>query len=156
MTDPELFGAIIRQAPDAIIVADGDGRVRVWNKGAERLFGHPAADMVGRGLEAIIPAHLRAAHEQGFNRAVSSGTTKYDGRAMTTRSMHRDGTTIYVDISFALLTDDQGRVAGVLAVARDATSRHRAERDLRARVVALEARLAECLGQAQGPTAPAA
>lgn len=48
MTDPELFAAIVDQAPDAIILADRDGRIRLWNHGAEQLFGHVAAEALGR------------------------------------------------------------------------------------------------------------
>ena len=48
------------------------------------------------------------------------------------------GTTVYVDMSFALVTDATGAVTGALAIARDATARYEAERTLRERVAALE------------------
>lgn len=142
MTDAELFAAIVDQAPDAIIMADRDGCIRLWNRGAERLFGHAAADVVGEALDIIIPERLRQAHWDAFDRAIQSGRTRYDGRAMTTRSMRSDGAKLYVEMSFALVTDAMGAVTGALAIARDATARYESERSLRERVTALERALA--------------
>jgi PAS domain S-box-containing protein len=129
MTESELFAAIVDQAPDAITVADAQGRVRLWNRRAQRLFGWHAADVVGGSLDVIIPERLRQAHWDAFFRAVRSGATKYDGRAMPTRSLRSDGTKLYVEMSFSLVTDAAGAVVGALAIARDATARPEAERD---------------------------
>jgi PAS domain S-box-containing protein len=120
--------AIVGQAADAIIAVDREGRVQVWNAAAERLFGWSAAEARAAGLDIIIPERLRAAHWAGFDRALESGQTKYDGKAMTTRSQRKDGTTIYVELSFGLLRDDDGRVCGALAIGRDGTERFLAER----------------------------
>jgi PAS domain S-box-containing protein len=142
LTDFTLLAAIVDQAPDGIILADPQGRIRVWNRGAERLFGHAASEVVGERLDIIIPEPLRRAHWEAFDRSIASGRTKYDGRAMTTRSMHKDGRKLYVDLSFALITDTTGAVSGALAIARDCTARHESERVLRERVAALEKQLA--------------
>jgi PAS domain S-box-containing protein len=136
--DAALAAAIVEHSPDAIIVADADGSIRVWNHAAERLFGHVAADVVGQRLDVIIPERMRHAHWEAFDRAIASGHMRYDGRAMTTRSMRRDGTKLYVELSFALITDASGAVTGAMATARDCTERYEAERALRARVAALE------------------
>jgi PAS domain S-box-containing protein len=48
-----LSRAIVDQAPDAIIFADRDGVIRMWNRGAERIFGYPAAEALG----ASLPLH---------------------------------------------------------------------------------------------------
>lgn len=135
---PNLFEALVAQAPDAIIFADREGRVVAWNTGAERVFGHAARDVVGKSLDVIIPEHLRQAHWDAFDRAVASGTTRHQGRAIVTRSMKADGTKIYVDISFALVKDAAGAVAGSLAIARDASERRAAEVASRARIAELE------------------
>ena len=142
MTDSEWFAAIVRESPDAIIVAGTDGRIQVWNPGAERLFGHQAAEVLGESLDVIIPERLRKAHWDAFDRALQIGHTRYDGRPMTTRSMRKDGAKLYVDMSFALLTDAAGAPAGALAIARDATARYEAERALRERVAEMERELA--------------
>jgi PAS domain S-box-containing protein len=132
--DPALFRSIVEQAGDAVIVTDREGAIRVWNPRAEAMFGYTAGEVLGGSLDLIIPERLRAAHWEGFRRAVSTGTTKYTGRAMTTRSVHKDGKTLYVDLSFALLRDAADSVIGVLAIGRDGTERYLAEKALKARV----------------------
>jgi PAS domain S-box-containing protein len=142
VTDPALFESIVDQAPDGIILADLEGRIRVWNRGAERLFGHAASDVLGESLDVIVPEPLRRAHWEGFDRAIASGRTASDGRPTTTRSMHKDGRTLYVDLSFAVITDAAGAVVGALAIARDSTARRASERAMRERVAELEKQLA--------------
>src|ERR1043165_4806911 len=87
--------ALVAQLPDGIIVSDREGRITVWNAGAERIFGHRAAEVMGRSLDVIIPERLRAAHWAGFDASLASGREKYAGRVMTTRSMHKDGSKLY-------------------------------------------------------------
>jgi PAS domain S-box-containing protein len=136
---PDLVQAIVGQAPDAIVFADRDGRIRLWNRGAERLFGYAAAEALGENLDLIIPEPLRQAHWAGYDHAIATGRTRHDGRATVTRSMHKDGRKLYVDISFAVIVDAGGTAVGALAIGRDATARHEAERATRARIAALEA-----------------
>ncbi|HEX3097513.1 MAG TPA: PAS domain S-box protein [Usitatibacter sp.] len=126
--DPALFPAIVDQAPVSIIFADREGVIRAWNRAAEALFGFAAAEVLGRGLDVIIPARLREAHWQGYHRSLASGETKYAGRVMTTRAVHKDGRKLYVDFSFGMLKDAAGAVVGAMAVGRDATERYLAER----------------------------
>ena len=133
-----LFQAIVEQAPDPIIFADRDGAIRVWNRGAETVFGYAADEILGKSLDVIIPERLRGAHWEGFRRAVDSGQTKYENRVLTTRSVHKNGSKLYVDLSFALLKDEAGAVIGAMALGRDGTARYLSERALRARVAELE------------------
>jgi PAS domain S-box-containing protein len=119
-----LFQAIVEQAPDAIIFADREGAIRVWNRGAEAVFGYAAAEVLGNSLDVIIPERLRRAHWEGFRRAIDTGQTKFGGRVLTTRSVHKDGSKLYVDLSFGLIRDEAGAIAGALAVGRDCTARH--------------------------------
>jgi PAS domain S-box-containing protein len=135
----ELYRALVDQASDAIIFADRDGIIRIWNRGAERIFGHSAAEAVGASLDLIIPERFRRAHWDAFHRAIDSGRTQYANRILTTRSAHRDGSKLYVDLSFGLLADRGGSVLGALAMGRDSTARYSADAALRARLAALEA-----------------
>jgi PAS domain S-box-containing protein len=137
----ELSQAVIEQGADAIIVADREGRIRVWNAGAKAVFGYAEREALGEPLDLIIPERFRSAHWTAFDRAIASGQTKHDGEAMTTRSVTKDGTDLYVDIGFALVKDDAGEVLAVVAVARDVTARYTSERELRRRVTELEAQL---------------
>lgn len=116
-----LAAAIAAQSPDAIVFADRDGVIRFWNRSAEAVFGWSSAEALGQNLDLMVPERLRAAHWAGFDAAIASGTTKHSGKAMTTRSLHKDGRRLYVEMSFGLVRDAAGTVIGALACARDGT-----------------------------------
>jgi PAS domain S-box-containing protein len=120
----DLFAAIVSQAPEAIIFADCQGAIRVWNHGAETIFGHAAADVLGESLDVIIPERLRKAHWDGFHKAIDSAQTKYRNQVLTTRSVHKDGSKLYVELSFGLVRDGSGTIVGSLAIGRNCTARH--------------------------------
>lgn len=147
---PDIAGLLVEQTADAIIFADREGRIRIWNAAAEALFGFPRTAAIGQSLDLIIPERLRAAHWEGFHRAVANGHTRLGGRAVITRSVNAAGVTIYVEMSFALVSDDGGEVLGSVAVARDATQRREAERQLQQRLRTLEDESAE-VAPAPGP-----
>jgi PAS domain S-box-containing protein len=133
-----LFQAVVEQAPDAVIFADCEGAIRLWNRGAETVFGYSAAEVLGNSLDVIIPERFRRAHWDGFQKAIDTGQTKYKNKVLTTRSVHKDGSKLYVDLSFGLVKAEDGTVVGALAVGRDCTARHLAEGALRTRIAELE------------------
>lgn len=133
-----LAAHLLREMADALIYADRQGIIRAWNPASEALFGHAAAAALGQSLDLIIPEALRPAHWRGFEKALAAGTTRSGRRPALTRALHANGQNLYVEMSFALVRDDSGEVIGSVAVARDATERHQAERALRERLAALE------------------
>ncbi len=122
------FDLLFDQAPDALIFADVEGRIRLWNAGAEGLFGYARSEAIGRSLDLIIPERFRAAHWRGFERALAARETRYAGRVLTTRAAHKDGRKLYVELGFSLPMNAEGEVIGVLASARDGTERYLASR----------------------------
>ena len=72
-----LCRRMVAESRDAIIFADQDGLIRLWNTGAEVMFGYRAAEMEGQGLDLIIPETLRARHNEGFRRVMATGESKY-------------------------------------------------------------------------------
>ena len=114
-----------------MIFADRAGVIRYWGGAAEAIFGHSAAEALGNSLDLIIPERFRTAHWQAYDKALESGHTKYEGRVLTTRSMRKDGSKLFVDLNFALVKDARGAVLGALAVGRDCTARYLAERSQR-------------------------
>lgn len=119
-----LDALILDQAADAIIFADREGIIRRWNRAAETLFGYPAADALGQSVELIVPDHLRPAHWRGFDAAMEKGVLKLSGRPTLTRAAPRSRARLYVELSFALVTDPaSGQPAGAVAIARDASER---------------------------------
>ena len=146
-TSAQLMAILHQQAPDGVIFADKDGVIRVWNKAAETIFGFDADTALGQTLDLIVPEQFREAHWTGFERAVATATTKYAGKALPTRSQRRDGSTIYVELSFAIVQDDSGAVIGALAHARDISERWAQDREQRRRLRELE----EALKQTEPP-----
>lgn len=131
----DIYRPIIEQIADAIIYSDSEGIIRVWNAAAMEIFGYTKDEAIGQSLDLIIPERLRAAHWAGFNRAMERGMTQHAGRATVTRALTRDGGSVFVEMSFAVVTDGDGKAMGSVAMARDVTKRHRAEQLLRGRTV---------------------
>ena len=134
-----LSQALVAQLADAVIFADRAGVIQVWNAGAEAVFGYGADEVLGRRLDLLIPEPLRSAHCAAFDTAVDEGQMKHGRDSMTTRSLHKDGRHLYVDLSFALVKDEAGQALGSVAVARDITARFQAEKETRKRLTQLEA-----------------
>ena len=134
---------LIEQSPDAMILADREGIVRVWNAAAGRIFGHPPQAAIGQSLDIIIPERFRDAHWTGYDRALLDGATKYAGQSLATRSVRANGDTFYVELSFAILLGDTGEALGALATARDITERFEQDREQRRRLADLQKQVEE-------------
>ena len=139
---PSLAALILAQTVDAVIYADTEGVILLWNAAAEQLFGFVSEEAVGASLDLIIPERLRRAHWDAFVRSMETGLTKYTDRVLTTRSMRKDGGRLYVDLGFGLVKDANGTPIGAFATGRDCTARYEAERALKARVQELESQAA--------------
>jgi len=138
-----LAAWLVAQSPDATIFADTDGVIRVWNTAASRVFGFQPDEVIGSNLDIIIPERFREAHWRGFERAISDAASKYVGEALPTRATRADGNTLYVEMSFAVIVDDDGTAVGALAQARDITERFMTERSNRKRMDEMEQALAK-------------
>src|SRR5438045_29367 len=106
--DPQLAQHLVDQAPDAVVFSDADGVIRVWNEAAAAVFGYARDEAIGQRLDLIVPERFREAHWTGFHRAIADGDTKYRGQSLPTRSQRKDGTAIYVELSFAIVKDGAG------------------------------------------------
>ncbi|MDM0002952.1 PAS domain S-box protein [Variovorax sp. J22P240] len=127
MSHDSIEALILEQAAEAIIYANKAGVIERWNAAAVAMFGYTASEALGQHLDLVIPEHLRNAHWRGFDAAMEKGTTRLGGRPTMTRGLHKTGQKLYVEMSFALVTDSAGSALGSVAVARDATER--VERD---------------------------
>jgi PAS domain S-box-containing protein len=135
-----LAAQIVEGAGDAIMYADRDGVVRLWNGGAERMFGYTAAEAIGRSMDFIIPERLRGRHWEGWNRVMETGVTRYGTEVLAVPALRKDGETISIEFTIQLIRDGAGRILGPAAVIRDVTARFKREKELRARLKELEAR----------------
>jgi PAS domain S-box-containing protein len=122
---------IVEQMPEAVVFADREGIIRLWNRGAETIFGWPAADALGRTLDLVIPERFRARHWEGYRRVMATGETRYGAELLAVPAERRDGRRISIEFSILLPRDDAGRVLGAVAVVRDVTARWEEMRALR-------------------------
>ena len=130
---------LLKDAPDAILVSDREGIITFWNRGAERMFGHSAAEAVGQSLDLIIPENLRGRHWEGYHRVMAAGETKYQTGLLSSPGIRKDGSRVSLEFSMVLLRDEAGGMAGCAAIMRDVTVRWQKEKELRDRLAACEA-----------------
>ena len=97
---------------------------------------------LGQSLDLIIPERLRKRHWDGYNETMHSGVTKYGTTLLRVPAAHRDGTSMSIAFTVAMLHAPDGKPAAVAAVIRDETSRFNEDRALRKRLAELEAQVA--------------
>jgi PAS domain S-box-containing protein len=132
---------LVSDAPDAILVADHEGVIRVWNKGAEQIFGHTAAEAVGQSLDLIIPENIRGRHWEGYKRVMATGETKYKTGLLSSPGLGKDGSRISLEFSMVLLRNDDGGMEGCGSIMRDVTERWKKDKELKDKLNICEASL---------------
>ena len=138
-----LCRRIVADSRDAIIFADREGIIRLWNQGAEAMFGFPAAEALGQPLEMIIPDNLRARHNEGYRRVMASGSTRYAQDLLAVPALRRDGARISVEFTITLVRGEKGEIWGTAAIIREVTARWQRDKLLQKRLAALEAQVQE-------------
>ncbi len=113
---------LLERLPDAVFCTEPDGTVTFWNEGAERLYGWPAAETLGRPLANRLPAEAASELRQRLARAAAGGEWK--GEWLDHR---RDGSRVWTDTALIPFVDRDGRPAGLLGIARDITARKHEE-----------------------------
>jgi len=133
-----LCRCIVFESRDAIIFAGREGRIRLWNKGAEAMFGYQAAEVLGRDLAVIIPEKLRDRHNQGYRRVMATGVSRYAKELLAVPGLKKDGSRISLEFTITLIKDGEGAVLGAAALIRDVTARWQREQELKRRLAELE------------------
>jgi PAS domain S-box-containing protein len=134
---------LVAGAGDAIMVADAQGAIVLWNAAAERIFGHTEGEALGKSLDLIIPERQRGRHWDGYQKTMDTGITKYGADLLRVPALHKDGHTLSIAFTVSMLFSEDRKVTGIVAIVRDETARFAEERKLRARLVEVEARSKE-------------
>ncbi|MDO9094157.1 MAG: PAS domain-containing protein [Rubrivivax sp.] len=127
---------------DAVIVSDVQGRVVVWNDAAERIFGWTAAEATGQRMDMIVPERLRKRHWDGYDKSMQTGETKYAHDVLRVPAVDKAGRAMSIAFTVFMLFGPDGKVSACGSVIRDETERFSQDRELRKRIVELEAQLA--------------
>ena len=136
----EIGRAIVGGASDAVVATDHDGAIVLWNPGAERIFGHTAAEAVGQSLDLIIPEQFRARHWEGYHRVAATGTTRYGaGEMLAVPGLKKDGTRNSIEFTIEMIIAADGKVQGMVAVIRDVSKAFERTKALRKEIAELRA-----------------
>ena len=133
---------LIAHAPDAVVVIDEDGIIRLWNAKAEAVFGWTGAEAVGRPLvSTIIPPAYREAHNAGMARYLATGIAHVLHQVLSLTALHRDGHEF--PISLTLSASRQGGRQQFVSFVRDITEQRNTEAALESHRKELETRAEE-------------
>jgi two-component system NtrC family sensor kinase len=113
---------------DAIVVADQDGKIELFNPAAERLLGYAAAEVVGQPLTVLMPAEYRDRHDAGLQRYVRTRCARIVGKTLELIGRRKDGSEFPVELSLSAIdlgeAGDTSRLQ-FLGALRDLTERNR-------------------------------
>jgi PAS domain S-box-containing protein len=112
-----LLSAIVESSSDAIVGKTLDGTIRSWNTGAERIFGHTAAQAIGQHISIVIPPDRIFEEEEIIARIRAGDRIEH----YETERLHRDGRRLLVSLTISPIRDDSGTVVGASKIARDVT-----------------------------------
>jgi PAS domain S-box-containing protein len=134
------FHQLVAAVGDAVVVSDTRGTIMLWNPAAERIFGFTESEVLGRSLDLIIPERQRQRHWEGYSKTMETGHTRYGSDVLRVPALHKDGHSLSIAFTVALLLSTDKKPTGIAAIIRDETSRFAEERNLRKRLTELEAR----------------
>jgi PAS domain S-box-containing protein len=131
--------SLIEFAPNAMLVADAQGRIETFNHQAERYFGYRRNEIVGKTVETLIPERFRQQHvglRHSYAERGQSAEPQQMGQGTALWGLRQDGSEFPVEISLSTVNTDQG--PKLLAVISDVTERYRLQLEVEARAVELE------------------
>jgi PAS domain S-box-containing protein len=127
------LAAIVESSEDAIIGKNLEGIVESWNRGAQKIFGYTAAEMIGRSIAPLIPVEQLDEEKQILEKIKRDESVRpYD-----TVRLAKNGQQIDVSITISPIKDSTGTIVGASKVARDITERKRGDK----RIIELNAEL---------------
>jgi PAS domain S-box-containing protein len=125
----ERLDAVINTTVDGIIVIDERGSIEAFNRGAERLFGYPAAEVIGRNVNLLMPSPYHEEHDHYLERYRRGGAAKIIGVGREVKGRRRDGTVFPLHLSVGEMSVAGTRMfTGML---HDLSARVRLEEQLR-------------------------
>ncbi|HXH83352.1 MAG TPA: PAS domain S-box protein, partial [Candidatus Tectomicrobia bacterium] len=120
----QRLAALVQSTGEAIVGASLDGRIMSWNRGAERLFGYAAEEVVGRSLDLLVPP------DRAMERARDAARVRQNEPVppYETVRVRKDGARIEVELTISPIPGPEGAITGMSLIARDVTDRKAMER----------------------------
>jgi PAS domain S-box-containing protein len=117
------LAAIVESSDDAIVSKDLNGIVTSWNKGAERIFGFKAEEIVGRSITLIIPPELQDDEPRILAKIRAGERIEH----FETIRVRKNGERLNVSLTVSPVRNQQGQVIGAAKIARDVTHQKKVE-----------------------------
>src|SRR5687767_5215926 len=114
------LASLLEASSDAIYTQDPSGFIRSWNRGAERLFGYPVEEAVGRRTQMLFPVQLRDETQELEQRVLAGEVVEQ----LETEVSRRDGMLVPVSLNLSPIRDRGGHISGATVVARDITEQN--------------------------------
>jgi PAS domain S-box-containing protein len=130
--------ALVESIGDAVIASDPSGAINLWNPSATRMFGYTEAEALGKSLDIIIPQRQQQRHWDGYHKTMETGITKYGNDVLRVPAVHKDGHTLSIAFTVAMLHSADGKISAIVAVVRDESARFAEDRALKKRLTELE------------------
>jgi two-component system, cell cycle sensor histidine kinase and response regulator CckA len=121
------LAAIVESSDDAIVGKSIDGIIQSWNSGAERLYGYPAAEMIGHHIRELVPPDRQHEEASIFTRLGAGESVEH----LETVRLRKGGVLIDVSLTISPIRDKSGQIVGASNVARDITEQQRAAENMR-------------------------
>jgi PAS domain S-box-containing protein len=123
----QRLAAIVESSDDAILAKDLDGTIISWNRGAERLFGYTAAEVIGKPVTILIPLD-RHDEEPSILARIRRGERIDHYETIRRR---KDGSLVEISLTVSPVKNAEGKIVGASKIARDITERRRAQEQQR-------------------------
>jgi PAS domain S-box-containing protein len=123
----EKYKAFVAASQDAIVEVDEKGRIILWNKGAEQIFGYSAEEILGQPVAKLMAEKHRERHRKGFE-SFLNGDRKVKS-FVEGKGLRKDGSTFPIEWSLSSWQENGETI--VMASGRDVSERKRAEEALR-------------------------
>ena len=131
----QRFQSLANSTPDAVVIRDDHGNIVSWNHSAERIFGYPADEAIGKPIDMLVAPESAAAYQRFARQLAETGTSDLVGKPVHMTGVRKGGSAFVIEISIATWVAGSRSFSGAIIRDVDEQERAREERNRLARAV---------------------